>query len=366
MSNVATKARFDFVRYANVWEDADVLCEALRPVAAGRRLLSIASAGDNALALLTLDPSEVVAVDLSAAQLACVELRVAAFRALTYPDLLAFLGVRPGEQRLTTYDALRPLLSARAAAFWDVRPAEIALGVVQAGKFERYFATFRNRILPLVHSSSTVRQLRSAQTLAEQQRFYSARWDGWRWRALFAIFFSRFVMGRMGRDAAFFEHVDGPVATRILARTEHALTALPVATNPYLAFILTGNFAPEALPLYLRPDSYPLIRQRLDRIVLVEGTINSVAGEFHGFNLSDIFEYMSDAEHESVYAQLVDRAAPGARLVYWNMLVPRSRPASETRTTTLAARSAELHATDRAWFYQRLVIDQRLQPAVPT
>jgi len=56
----------------------------------------------------------------------------------------------------------------------------------------------------------------------------------------------------------------------------------------------------------------------------------------------------------------VDRAAPGARLVYWNMLVPRSRPESETRTSSLAARSAELHAIDRAWFYQRLVIDQRL------
>ncbi len=45
------------IRYGSVWEDADVLCEALAPVAPGGRLLSIASAGDNVLALLTLDPA---------------------------------------------------------------------------------------------------------------------------------------------------------------------------------------------------------------------------------------------------------------------------------------------------------------------
>jgi hypothetical protein len=48
---IEDRARFDLVRYANVWEDAEVLCAALAP-AAGRRLLSIASAGDNAFALL--------------------------------------------------------------------------------------------------------------------------------------------------------------------------------------------------------------------------------------------------------------------------------------------------------------------------
>ncbi|HXC65465.1 MAG TPA: DUF3419 family protein, partial [bacterium] len=52
------------IRYASVWEDADVLCQALAPVAKGGRLLSIASAGDNALALLTLGPSRVVAADM--------------------------------------------------------------------------------------------------------------------------------------------------------------------------------------------------------------------------------------------------------------------------------------------------------------
>ena len=74
------RVAFDLIRYANCWEDADILCEALRPHP-GTRILSIASAGDNTLALLA-EGAEVVAADLSIAQLACVELRRAAFRRL--------------------------------------------------------------------------------------------------------------------------------------------------------------------------------------------------------------------------------------------------------------------------------------------
>ncbi|MGV2481690.1 UNVERIFIED_CONTAM: DUF3419 family protein, partial [Salmonella enterica subsp. enterica serovar Weltevreden] len=37
---------FNLIRYANCWEDADILSEAL-DIPTGKRILSIASAGDN-------------------------------------------------------------------------------------------------------------------------------------------------------------------------------------------------------------------------------------------------------------------------------------------------------------------------------
>ena len=46
-ASIEERAAFDFVRYASVWEDADVLCAALAPVGRGGKLVSIASAGDN-------------------------------------------------------------------------------------------------------------------------------------------------------------------------------------------------------------------------------------------------------------------------------------------------------------------------------
>ena len=362
--SIADRAAFDFVRYGSVWEDADVLCEALGPRARGGRLLSIASAGDNALALLTLDPAEVVAADLSAAQVACLELRRAAFATLDHAALLRFLGVMPDAKRAAAYRALAPSLPAAARTFWDARPADIARGAIHAGKFERYFALFRRFALPLVHGPGTVRALLSPRAPQEQLAFYEQRWDTWRWRALFRLFFSRAVRGRLGRDPAFFDHVAGPVGERILARTRHALTALPVAGNPYAVYILTGNFAPAALPRYLRAEHFADIRARLGRLRAVVAPIEQAApGPFDGFNLSDVFEYLEPAAAARLYHACAATARPGARLVYWNMLAPRARPAALAGAITpLADLAAALHAGDRAWFYGRLHVDEVIAP----
>ncbi len=358
--SIDQRASFGFIRYASVWEDADVLCDALAPAGRGGRLLSIASAGDNALALLTLDPAEVVAADLSAPQLACVELRMAAFRRLEYADLLTFLGVGESTTRGETYRALRAELSESARSFWDAQPQIVAGGIIHAGRFEHYLRTFRTRILPFVHTARRIERLRERRTMAEQSEFYAREWDTWRWRLLFRLFFSRAVMGRMGRDPAFFAQVEGTVGDRILARTRYALTELPVHSNPYLAYIMTGNYPAEALPRYLRPEWFAAIRERIGRVKLVQGPIETAGeGAFDGYNLSDIFEYMPPAEHDRCYAALVDRAAPGARLVYWNLLAPRSRPdALADRVRPLRDEADALHARDLAWFYGKLHVDE--------
>jgi len=357
--SIAERAAFHFIRYASVWEDADILCEALGPVAADGRLLSVASAGDNALALLTLDPREVVAVDLSEAQLSALALRIAALRAMDRPALLRFLGVAESEDRAATYAALRSELPAYAREFWDAHPDAVAGGVIHAGRFERYLRLFRQRVLPLIHNGRRIERLLDQESLEAQERFYRDEWDTLRWRLVFRLFFGRFVMGRLGRDPAFFEHVEGSVGARILARTRHALTAIPVRTNPYLTYIMTGNYSSDALPRYLRAEHVPVVRQRLDRLSLVRGPAEAVVGPLDGFNLSDIFEYMSPSAHELTYAALVERAAPGARLVYWNMLAPRGPAAGVAdRIRPLPDVAAELHARDKAWFYQAFHVDE--------
>src|SRR5260370_2898809 len=97
-TEVAAKADFSAIRYAQCWEDADVLLEAL-DVQPGHVCVSIASAGDNTLALLARRPERVIAVDLNPAQLACLELRVAAYRELNHEGLLELIGSRPSHRR---------------------------------------------------------------------------------------------------------------------------------------------------------------------------------------------------------------------------------------------------------------------------
>lgn len=361
-SEAAARADFSAIRYAQVWEDADVLLAGLA-VQPGDTCLSIASAGDNALALLTVDPGRVVAVDLSAAQLSCLALRVAAYRVLTHPELLELIGSRPSARRVALYDRCRPVLDDADRGFWDARPEAVAAGIGSAGRFERYFAMFRARVLPLVHSRATIAALLESRPIDERRRFYEERWDTWPWRLLFRIFFSRFVMGRLGRDPEFFRYVEGDVAGSILRRTKHALTELDPSRNPYVHWILTGTHG-EALPCALRPENFEIIRSNLDRLewhrTSVEGYLAQLEGPaFDAFNLSDLFEYVSPESYHRTLEAIVSRSRPGARLAYWNMLATRRRPEHlSSRLEPLDDRANELHRADRAFFYSAFRIER--------
>ncbi len=361
-SEAAARADFSQIRYAQCWEDADILLEALA-VRPGDVCLSIGSAGDNALALLTRQPQRVIVIDMNPSQLACLELRVAAYRELDHAGLLELIGSRPSQRRSSLYQRCRSQLSASVRDFWDARGEAIAQGIGGAGKFERYFATFRNRVLPLVHSRAKVERLLHGGTRDEREAFYNEEWDTWRWQVMFRLFFSRFVMGRMGRDPSFFRYVTGSVADRLLTRAHHALTVLNPAENPYLQWILTGQHT-TALPFALRPENFPLIRANLDRLEWrcdsLESFLETVeAGTIGAFNLSDIFEYISTENFHRLLDQLIRSGRSGARLAYWNTLADRHRPdCMADRLRSLDELSRTLHARDKAFFYCAFFVEE--------
>ena len=360
-TEAAARADFSFIRYAQCWEDADILLDAL-DVGEGDVCLSIASAGDNSLSLLSRGPARVIAVDMNPAQLACLALRVAAYRLLEHGELLQLVGSRECDDREALYRRCRGILETEAREFWDAHPQLIRAGIGRAGKFERYFAAFRERVLPWIHPRSRVDRLLAGGTLEERRRFYAKSWDNRRWGLLFRLFFSRFVMGRMGRDPTFFRYVEGSVAQRILSRAKHALTELDPAANPYLQWILTGRHT-TALPHALRSENFDAIRENLNRLEWRRMSIEELLAsepelQFDRFNLSDIFEYMSDETFHQLLATLIGRARNGARFAYWNMLVPRSRPPELAHALTPRSELAErLHRQDKAFFYSRFVVE---------
>ncbi len=360
---IEDRARFDLVRYANVGDDAAVRCTALAP-APGKRMLSIASAGDNAFALLAAG-AEVVAADLSPAQLALVELKRAAILRLGHAETLAFLGLRQGQDRRSVYELLERDLTERAREFWRERLDQVADGVIHHGKFEGYFRLFRERVLPLIHRRKTVLGLLAERDEAGRREFYRLTWNNLRWRLLFRIFFSRFAMGRLGRDPEFFRYVEGSVAERILSRAEYALTVLPTHANPYVEYILRGNFQ-GSLPLYLRPETFADLKRNLDRLTLFEGSVEEAArihrGDgFDGFNLSDIFEYLGPTASAEIYGRLLEAARPRARFAYWNMLVPRRlSEVHPHRVRSLDGEAKALFARDLAFFYNAFVLEEAI------
>lgn len=362
MASDDLRAKVDTLRYAQCWEDADVLLAALA-VRPGDNCLAIGSAGDNALALLAADPRRVVVVDRSPAQIACLELRVAAYRCLTHGELLEVVGSVPSARRVALYVRCRSALSASARAFWDARTDAVAAGIGSAGRFERYLALFRERILPAVHPQRVVRAMLQGGPREARDRLYAQAWNTWRWRLAFRLFFSRTVMGLLGRDRSTFAHVRGAVAERLLARTRRALTELDPADNPYLQWICSGRHL-TALPYALQPERFDVIRDRLDRLEwhccsLDAWLAGAAVGSLQRCNLSDVFEYQSPAEHESTLARLADAVTPGGRLVYWNLFAQRHRPPSlGARLRPLADLARDLLRRDRAFFYGDLVVEE--------
>ena len=348
------------IRYAQSWEDADVLHEALA-IGPGHVCLTIAAAGDNALALLARSPERVIAIDVNPAQIACLALRVAAYRTLSYDELLAFLGARPSGDRLASYRRCRPLLDDAVRAFWDAAPATIEAGIIRAGRFERYLELFRRAVLPFVHGRGDVDALLARKTRAERARFYDDVWNTVRWRLLFGAFFSRPVMSALGRDGRYFAHVERSVPEHLRSRARHALVELDPSVNPYLRWILTGTYG-DVLPYHLRRENVDAIRANLDRLTWectsLEGYLRVPGPRIDRFALSDVFEYVDEASCAQTLRLIAGRASPNARIAYWNMLVPRSRPPELAgELVPLQRRAAALHATDKAFFYSRFVLE---------
>lgn len=360
-SEIQHRADFSAIRYAQCWEDSRLLTEALLPE--GRHCLSIGSAGDNSFALLADGAALVTAVEMNAAQVACIELRRAAYLTLDHAEFLELLGSRPSAGRMKLYRACRDKLPAGVREFWDAMPDAVQNGIGSAGKFERYFALFRNWILPLAHPRKQVLSLLQPRSAEERLRFYNDIWDNRRWRWIFQVFFSRTVMGALGRDPEFFKYVEGSVADRILERTRHALVELDPSENPYLHWILTGTHG-AVLPAALEEKNFGSIRKALDagRFEIAEMSLEGwLAGNperrYDGFNLSDIFEYMNEANTRDLLEKIIAASNPGARIAYWNMLAPRSRP--EVLAEQLKSLDGDaLFAKDRAFFYSRFVVEE--------
>ncbi len=339
------------LNYAQCWEDTRVLVDALA-VSEGDRVLSIASAGDNSIAL-ALTGAEVVAIDLSLPQLATVELKLAGAH-VSHRQYLALLGVEQGSNPLTVYRRIADRLSPPAREWWDAHPEILRGGVLAAGRFEQYLSMFRTRVLPFVHRASTTRRWFDMGDLGAQRDFYDSKWDNWRWQGLFRLFFSQRVMAARGRSPEQFAHVDGPISRALLMRAERLLKDLPLRDNGYLQWMLTGGWVhPDAMPLYLTKKGHARLREASQRISLVHASLDDYAarpdiGTFSAYNLSDVFEYMSEQQTEALYTALLGVARPGARFAYWNLFVDRERPQSlADRVHPDYAKAEALFALDR-------------------
>ena len=132
---------FSFIRYANCWEDTNILLEALN-IKENEVGLSIASAGDNSLAMLINNPERVYAFDVNKTQLYELELKIVAMRNYNRAKTMKLLGVIDCNNRLELYRKIEHQLSDDARAYFAINQDIIENGIIHVGKFERFFSVW--------------------------------------------------------------------------------------------------------------------------------------------------------------------------------------------------------------------------------
>lgn len=360
--HVLPDAVTDRLFFAMVREDSALDVEHLAP-RSGEEMVVVGSGGCTALSLLAAGAGHVWSVDLNRTQHHLVELKLAALRALPWREAAAFLGAVPmdARDRAGRYDALRPLLTDGARAWWDGRAADVARGVLSTGVSERFIAVVVAAVRLLVHPDERVRRLLACRTVEEQRALYHAEWNSRRWRLLFRLLLNRAVFRRT-YDPAFFRHVENPsFARHFHALVEHGLTELPVATNYFAHHMLTGCMPvddPGGAPPYLRDGAS--VADRAGRLTLVDGGMTTFlrtrpAGSIAGFALSNIGEWMDAAGLDALFAEVVRTARPGARVVIRDFVGHTEVPARwRARVVEDRARSDALSRRDRSLVQTRI------------
>jgi S-adenosylmethionine-diacylglycerol 3-amino-3-carboxypropyl transferase len=198
----------------------------------------------------------------------------------------------------------------------------------------------------------------------EQREFYGKQWNTLRWRIVFRLFFNRTLLNLFGRAPHSFIHTGTKdIASYYLKRVEYALTDIPISNNYFLQFILTGTYLNQAdLPPYLKLESFDRLKSTVDKIRIVNGSVQEFLAtqkinSFSKFNLSDIFETLSEHEKDSLFQEIIRVADYSSILVYWNNLVERNYPDSLNKYIFNDIETAtNLYRKDRAFFYNKLII----------
>lgn len=346
----------NIINYSQCWEDSEILIKALN-ISAHDVVLSITSGGDNTIALLLCGPRRITAIDLNCAQNHLLELKLASAKALSYDDYLSFLGLTDSFNRLYLFPKLKPYLSPKAYSWWLRHKSAIKKGIINSGRFERFLNLFRKYILPLVHSRRKTAQFVTIPSIEKQREFYKNRWDTKKWRIYFRLATSRPILKYLARQPGMFNYVGmKKISDKYLKRLESNIKNVPIVSNYFLHYCLTGNFG-TSLPLYLKKDNYFVIKKyKFPLSIITENILNHLKSmpenSYTKYNLSDIFEALSDDETNILWEEIIRTSKNGATIVYWDNLLSKSIPSAfSDKVKDKKQLEKKLFLGDRVFFY---------------
>lgn len=342
---------FEKLNFASSNEDGQSEGTAL---ASAQRILCLTGSGTRPLDLLLLGAEEIIAFDMNPMQNAALALKMAAIAALDQPAYLAFVGILSARNRLETYNMLRPALSPKARMLWDQRPGIIRAGLWYQGLWEKVlrFGAGATRLW----RGKAIDALFAAKSITEQADIWQNRFDDRLWRSAIRMLGRRFVWSTLiGEPGGEFLPSPEAVEARLAGAFIRASKTFLFRDSDFASLILRGRHAPdEALPLHMMPASYPIIKARLSRIRIAEGSLPDLGtmgfSGIDGFSLSDFGSYCDLVAYAACWQGVIAAAERGARFCERTFMNPMPLPFDEIRLDT--ALSERLTQADRAIIYE--------------
>jgi S-adenosylmethionine:diacylglycerol 3-amino-3-carboxypropyl transferase len=346
--------------FAQIREDPEVEC-AVAARRAPKQVVCVGSGGCVALSLLSDAVEAVHAVDLNPAQCAVIELKRAAIAELDRAAYLAFVGEAPADDRQATFARLAPRLSTQAREFWQARPELVAVGVNHAGVTERFYRYLGASIRASVVPDDVWHALFACATVEEQRALHARHFTSEAWRTAIRVllsksthllFFPAFMFANATEHdfGAFFSH-----------QFDHEVLTKPVANNYFLSQLLWGRYLDgraQGVPRYLDAARWDETRRNAHKLSVAAQPIGAFLAGRRGvdaFFLSNVFDWMKPEDRAELCARMTEAAAPGAAVLFRNMLSTPALPASFVeRLRVDADESAALHRRERSMSYQRI------------
>lgn len=370
-SNKRFAQSFARLVYTQIWEDPLVDIAAME-IAPHHRIISICSAGCNALSYLSADPAEVTAVDLNFAHLALAELKRAAFQALPrHEDIASLFVTAAGAQNRELYHKVAPHLLPSAREYWDGGRTKPRYEAFVTGFFRKGLLGAAVRI---ARALAAIYGLRLTDLLALDDAAKQHAWarkyvrpvfEGRLLSVLFSMRHPLFLLGIPPRQFALL--CDGRperMASVLADRFEQMAGAAPSSHNYFLWQACAQGYAPGAnpsVPPYLEPTLFETIKLRLGRLNLVHDSMTSAlasndAASLDRYVFLDAQDWMDLPTLVALWDEVTRTARPGARVIF---RTAGARPPFEayvdagawTRWRRLDALSDDLHVRDRSGIY---------------
>lgn len=318
--------------YNTCWEDPRLDRVALE-FGPTDNVLVITSAGCNALDYALAGPNHVNAVDMNPRQNALLDLKISAIRNLEFEDFFKMFGDGrlPGVKQVYQQE-LRSSLPTWSQSFWDKkikwfdnrRKTFYYRGT--SGAIARMIRIYMDRVIRI---RPQLDLLLNADSVEQQKDIYENQLKEKFWSGLIKFTMNRdTTMSMLGVPKAQRQQIEtqysGGLVKFIQDCMESVFVELPLKDNYFWRVYMNGSYSRDCCPEYLKENNFQKLKDGIvDRVSThtdsVQGFLEKHEGQISRYILLDHMDWLSDQFFpllESEWQAIVDRAAPGARLIW--------------------------------------------------